>query len=40
MEARGVIEAIVGAIIILFCMATFGKTNAEIDEEEKRNPRI
>ena len=29
------IEAIVGAVIILFCMATFGKTNAEIDEENK-----
>ena len=35
MGAWSVIEAIVGTIIVLVCMATFGKTNAEIDEEEK-----
>ena len=29
------IEAIVGTIIVLVCMATFGKTNKEIDEENK-----
>ncbi len=29
------IEAIVGTIIVLFCMAAFGKTNKEVDAEEK-----
>ncbi len=29
------IEAIVGTVIVLFCMTVFGKTNREIDAEEK-----
>lgn len=38
MEVRGVIEAIIGSTIVLFCMTVFGKTNREIDEEEKNKP--
>lgn len=29
------IEAIFGSIIVLVCMTVFGKTNRQIDEEEK-----
>lgn len=32
------IEAIVGTIIVLFCMAAFGKTNEEVDAEDRKRP--